>query len=107
MTDEMSGGAVSKTVGKKMLPANKSDQQLVSEDYLQTNTATSSDENIPRAGGDGVANIREPENSITFKQWVTVLILFYVNLINYMDRFTIAGECTRFKKSYIENSCEL
>ncbi|EEB11201.1 conserved hypothetical protein [Pediculus humanus corporis] len=30
-------------------------------------------------------------NSITKSQWLTVLILCYVNLINYMDRYTVAG----------------
>ncbi|XP_051172833.1 protein spinster isoform X2 [Leptopilina boulardi] len=29
--------------------------------------------------------------TISLKEWITVLILCYVNLINYMDRFTIAG----------------
>nr|XP_053646913.1 protein spinster-like [Cherax quadricarinatus] len=29
--------------------------------------------------------------SVTRVQWVTVAILCFVNLINYMDRFTIAG----------------
>ena len=30
-------------------------------------------------------------NHITRRQWITVLVLFFVNLINYMDRLTIAG----------------
>jgi uncharacterized membrane protein len=30
---------------------------------------------------------------ITARQWITVAILCFVNLINYMDRFTIAGKC--------------
>lgn len=29
---------------------------------------------------------------VSFSQWLTVAILFYVNLINYMDRYTIAGK---------------
>lgn len=29
---------------------------------------------------------------LKFREWVAVLILCFVNLINYMDRFTIAGE---------------
>ena len=31
-------------------------------------------------------------NHISRRQWVTVLVLFFVNLINYMDRLTIAGK---------------
>jgi hypothetical protein len=33
---------------------------------------------------------------ITARQWITVAILCFVNLINYMDRFTIAGESSFF-----------
>lgn len=29
---------------------------------------------------------------VKFREWIAVLILCFVNLINYMDRFTIAGE---------------
>ena len=28
---------------------------------------------------------------VTARQWITVAVLVYVNLINYMDRLTIAG----------------
>jgi hypothetical protein len=31
-------------------------------------------------------------NFISRTQWITVAILTYVNLINYMDRYTIAGK---------------
>lgn len=31
-------------------------------------------------------------SSITYRQKITVIVLFYVNLINYMDRYTIAGK---------------
>jgi len=30
--------------------------------------------------------------SISAADWITVAVLCFVNLINYMDRFTIAGE---------------
>lgn len=29
---------------------------------------------------------------VKFREWIIVFILCFVNLINYMDRFTIAGE---------------
>lgn len=32
-------------------------------------------------------------SSVTKSQWFTVFVLCFINLINYMDRFTIAGEC--------------
>jgi len=31
---------------------------------------------------------------ISVGEWLTIIILCYVNLINYMDRFTIAGKAT-------------
>ena len=31
------------------------------------------------------------QGRVTTRQWVTVVVLVYVNLINYMDRLTIAG----------------
>ena len=34
----------------------------------------------------------ERSSHATTGQYITVAILFYVNLINYMDRMTIAGE---------------
>jgi len=30
--------------------------------------------------------------SINMSDWITIAVLCFVNLINYMDRFTIAGE---------------
>ena len=33
-----------------------------------------------------------PTTKITRKQWVAIAILTFVNLINYMDRYTIAGK---------------
>ncbi|XP_065214331.1 protein spinster isoform X1 [Planococcus citri] len=47
----------------------------------------------------------KPEESprMTTSQWLTVLILCFVNLINYMDRYTIAGILTDVKKYYVIN----
>ncbi|XP_056642586.1 protein spinster isoform X2 [Diorhabda carinulata] len=50
--------------------------------------------------------VREnPENErrmrdVTFREWVVVAILCFVNLINYMDRFTIAGVLDKVKLYY-------
>ncbi|XP_072385822.1 protein spinster isoform X1 [Diabrotica undecimpunctata] len=63
----------------KMDPAqNNSQQELVTED----------NEN-PR----GMRNV-------TFREWVVVGILCFVNLINYMDRFTIAGVLEKVQTYY-------
>lgn len=37
---------------------------------------------------------------VTSAEWCTVLILFFVNLINYMDRLTIAGILTKIQEEY-------
>ena len=34
---------------------------------------------------------------ISGRQWITVVVLFFVNLINYMDRLTIAGKSFKFR----------
>ena len=34
------------------------------------------------------------QQRVTLRQWVTVGVLCFVNLINYMDRYTVAGEST-------------
>ncbi|XP_003704043.1 lysolipid transporter protein spinster isoform X1 [Megachile rotundata] len=38
--------------------------------------------------------------SVSKKDWITVLCLCFVNLINYMDRFTIAGVLTNIKHDF-------
>lgn len=67
------------------LPATYSSQQLVSSD------------------SDSMARLRESETQpsseehrVGKREWITVAVLCFVNLINYMDRFTIAGKCDEF-----------
>lgn len=48
--------------------------------------------------GDRLGGGAAPANTGTVRcisrsQWFTVAVLCFVNLINYMDRFTIAGKC--------------
>lgn len=56
------------------IPQNNSQQELVrdSEEICEQNEKTLKD--------------------VKFREWVAVFVLCFVNLINYMDRFTIAGE---------------
>ncbi|KAF5282489.1 hypothetical protein FQR65_LT14259 [Abscondita terminalis] len=37
---------------------------------------------------------------VKFREWITVIILCFVNLINYMDRFTLAGVLTDIQKDF-------
>lgn len=52
--------------------------------------------------GEDVSDQKEKTlKDLKFREWVAVLILCFVNLINYMDRFTIAGEIKSIKKVFI------
>lgn len=44
---------------------------------------------------------------VKFREWVMVLILCFVNLINYMDRFTLAGNFLSylFTNLFIKSLC--
>ncbi|XP_055626650.1 protein spinster isoform X2 [Toxorhynchites rutilus septentrionalis] len=81
------------------IPATNSQQRLVLAD--SDSVASSQDEGDPEAppglpGDDddsGVSSVGGMR-SVTGKAWFTVSVLCFVNLINYMDRFTIAGVLT-------------
>lgn len=68
------------------LPATYSSQQLVSSDS----------DSMERRHLRGNSIVDEPGSRLARMghfQWFTVATLCFVNLINYMDRFTIAGKC--------------
>jgi MFS transporter, Spinster family, sphingosine-1-phosphate transporter len=65
----------------KGIPSNSSNQQLVSGDESDGYPSDSSPS--PRL-----------QRVVSRTEWVTVAILCFVNLINYMDRFTVAGTHT-------------
>lgn len=57
--------------------------------------ATNESGNSIMPEGASQSELNRPDDApvrITTSQWITVLILCFVNLINYMDRYTIAGE---------------
>ncbi|XP_071517135.1 protein spinster [Panulirus ornatus] len=53
-------------------------------------------------GGRGEPN----PNRVTKRQMITVIILCYVNLINYMDRFTVAGVLLDISKTFDINDAK-
>lgn len=74
------------------IPSNNSHQQLMSavedndsghESTVSSSLVSIQDKRMKLARGCG---------GVTLTQWVTMAILCFVNLINYMDRYTIAGE---------------
>lgn len=62
---------------------NTSNQQLVNGSDNDSATALLQEKQARR---------RENLGDVSFREYMTVGILCFVNLINYMDRFTIAGE---------------
>ncbi|XP_059092093.1 protein spinster-like isoform X2 [Tigriopus californicus] len=58
-------------------------------------------EGSPNRGmGGALSGYPKTPNHISRRQWITVIILFFVNLINYMDRLTIAGILTKIQNDY-------
>ena len=82
------------------IPFNPSSQHLMAKGTNDLSDVDLYTANIKRAaaasggskgGDDGGGASMRTHNHITKRQWITVLVLFFVNLINYMDRLTIAG----------------
>lgn len=64
------------------LPSTESSQQLMTDSVSLDSNGSRRRSSRQYAGFGG----------ISATEWFTVLVLCFVNLINYMDRFTIAGE---------------
>lgn len=65
------------------MPPNVSRQNLVVNDEANNSSITREVNKNHRPAAE--------ERIVTKKEWITVAILCFVNLINYMDRTTIAG----------------
>ena len=90
------------------IPFNPSSQHLMAKGSNDFSDVDLYSANIKRAASSGVGGRKDgaddggtamrTHNHITRRQWITVLVLFFVNLINYMDRLTIAGRNTYYRK---------
>lgn len=69
------------------IPSTHSSQHLMSPDA--ESVITEEDQKSLRRRSE----VELSFNSVTSSQWFTVAVLCFINLINYMDRFTIAGKC--------------
>ncbi|XP_054274582.1 protein spinster-like isoform X2 [Macrosteles quadrilineatus] len=81
------------------IPPNNSHQHLMNEDGDSVDTVVpplSSNSTDPRTG----AKRTPVENRITKRQILTVVVLCFVNMINYMDRYIIAGILTDIEKYF-------
>lgn len=76
------------TPGGGHIPSTNSSQELI------RSSAASSSASDSEEGRKDVVFVPETSPVLSKKELFTVLVLCFVNLINYMDRFTIAGECS-------------
>ena len=72
------------------IPSTYSSQHLMSPD--SESVITEEDRKSLRRRG---SEVEQTFSTVTSSQWFTVGVLCFINLINYMDRFTIAGESFR------------
>lgn len=90
-----------KLVASGALPYNPSSQHLMAKTsdsdlaHCYTDAVMQQQQQQKRRHQSGLSHKATP-NHISRRQWTTVAVLFFVNLINYMDRLTIAG--TKEKK---------
>lgn len=69
------------------IPSTLSSQHLMSPDA--ESVITEEDRKSLRRRN---SEVEQTFGSVTSSQWFTVAVLCFINLINYMDRFTIAGK---------------
>lgn len=55
-------------------------------------TQNNSQQQLVRESEEGCDQNEKTLKDVKFREWVAVFVLCFVNLINYMDRFTIAGK---------------
>lgn len=77
--------------GQATIPSTHSSQHLMSPDA--ESVVTEEDQKSLRRRN-------QSEQTVTSTQWFTVAVLCFINLINYMDRFTIAGVLTDIQDSF-------
>lgn len=76
----------------------KSFTKMDTAEIPQNNSQAELVHNLEDGSATGGAPAPDPHSfrSVKFHEWTVVLVLCFVNLINYMDRFTLAGEFLEF-----------
>ena len=74
----------------------KSDSQQLMEDYKKVSVISGSRTSLKS----------DKSVKITGAQWWAIAILTFVNLINYMDRYTIAGKTDQISKQATGVGCK-
>lgn len=80
--DDRTSGDLAVTVGSinNGIPSADSSQQLIADTESATSIHTSNSRQYNGNGG------------VQYSEWFAMFVLCFVNLINYMDRYTIAGK---------------
>ncbi|XP_014204666.1 protein spinster isoform X2 [Copidosoma floridanum] len=78
-------------MAETMISSNVSQQYLMDNDANQTASTSSLEAQQSREKRASPAGRGSSIGSVMAREWVAVFVLCFVNLINYMDRFTIAG----------------
>lgn len=88
-SEETEASAQSGTMSQVVstIPSTHSSQHLMNENDGES-VLTEEDRKSLRRRSETVQSF----SSVTSSQWFTVAVLCFINLINYMDRFTIAGK---------------
>lgn len=86
------------------IPSTHSSQQLMSPDAESVLTEEDA-KSLRRRTQEAETSLGF--SSVTATQWFTVGVLCFINLINYMDRFTIAGECLNHIEEFFLRNVEL
>lgn len=76
-----------------MLKQFKTMEVDIPQNHSQAELLHSGGDNTQSAGENAEVEVKTFKD-VTTRQWIAIFILCFVNLINYMDRFTIAGQCS-------------
>lgn len=81
------------------IPSTNSSQQLVSPDSESVVTGSEESEDRKSYSRQNIEN-NGSISGVSYRDCFTVAVLCFINLINYMDRFTIAGVLPDIQKSF-------
>lgn len=76
---------------KPVMMANNASSQALMKDHLEQGLRTNASEESIELKHQPSNAVKSP-NYVSRAEWLTLVILTFVNLINYMDRYTIAGK---------------
>lgn len=90
LQQEISEDQLSAMAHVSNIPSTHSSQQLMNNSDAESVLTEEDVKSLSRRSRQG--EVQGGFQSVSSKEWFTVGVLCFINLINYMDRFTIAGE---------------